>query len=337
MPINNSGSFFNNFQNSFNFAAPKAPAPNTPAAPLNPLQNLVPAQLNNQMQTPQAQPVLPNTEKALESAVKELVLNEQQTVNTVKDLMQMPKNIEQLFVQLTAASAGKNPVHALLLQNLNLQNVSALLQGSSKEATANLYRMLAEYNQTGVKMKDSQISKLSELISFVSASSASDVQSLKTLILMYLPWLPLNDPEAFKLEIGTSGTDGSAEGLDSTGILISTKNYGNIQAQILKTDEDGIKIEVITSETFPVKDFIELMKLESRKHNININIDCAVKEAFNKDKLPESQTKVFLNTSPGVNPFLLIISNAFIKNVHEIDIKEDLRWKQKAAEENGES
>lgn len=337
MPINNSGSFFNNFQNSFNFAAPKAPAPNAPAAPLNPLQNLVPAPLNNQMQTPQAQTALPNTEKALETAVKELVLNEQQTVNTVKDLLQMPKNIEQLFVQLTAASAGKSPAHALLSQNLNLQNVSELLQNSSKEAMANLYRMLAEYNQTGVKMKDSQISKLSELISFVSASSSSDAQSLKTLMLMYLPWLPLNDPEAFKLEIGTSGSDGSAIGLDSTGVLISTKNYGNVQAQILKTDEDGIKIEIITSETFPVKDFLELMKLESRKHNININIACAVKEAFNKDKLPEAQTKVFLNTSPGVNPFLLIISNALIKNVHEIDIKENLRWKQKEAEENGES
>ena len=36
-----------------------------------------------------------------------------------------------------------------------------------------------------------------------------------------------------------------------------------------------------------------------------------------------------MNTSPGVNPFLLLISNAVIKNVHIIDVKENLKEQRK--------
>ena len=44
-----------------------------------------------------------------------------------------------------------------------------------------------------------------------------------------------------------------------------------------------------------------------------------------------------MNTSPGVNPFLLLISNALIKNVHIIDDKENLKEKRKEKINNGKS
>lgn len=340
MPINNSGSFFNNFQNGFNFSQPNN-MPVQQNAPLTPVNNLVPAPLQPQNKETPLMNVLTNTVTQLQSTAKELAsLNEQQTINMVKDLLKFPKQFEQLVTQLTTDAKLSNQQTALLLlaSNMNMSQLSQVLQNSSKEAMSNLYKMLASYNQLGVSMKDEQLSHLTKLISFVSAASTSDVQSLKTAMLMYLPWLPLTDPEAFKLEIGTNGVDNEQSvGLDSVGVLLSTKNYGNLQSQILKTEEDGIKIEVISSETFPLAEFTELMKQESKRYSININFDLARKPEFNKDKVEKSQTEVFLNTSPGVNPFLLVISNALIKNVHEIDEKETTKWQQKEISENGKN
>ena len=292
-----------------------------------------------QQQAPQPQ-ILPQTTQQLAQTTAELaLLNQQQTANMLKDLLQMPKNFEQLLTQLSTMPKAEAQQTALMLlaSSLNTSQLASMLQTNSKEAMTNLYKMLAQFNQLGLSIKDEQTSELSKLISLVSASATSDVQSLRTTMLMYLPWLPLTDPNAFKLEIASAGADGGVGADDFITLLISTENYGNIQATIYKTEQDGIKIELTTSQTFPQKDFVELMKEESKKHNININLLLAIKEAFNKKKEEKSETQVFMNTSPGINPFLLLISNTVIKHIHTIDYKENLREQRKEKVQNGES
>ena len=44
-----------------------------------------------------------------------------------------------------------------------------------------------------------------------------------------------------------------------------------------------------------------------------------------------------MNTSPGVNLFLLLISSSLIKNVHTVDTKQNLREKRKEMLDNGKS
>ena len=78
------------------------------------------------------------------------------------------------------------------------------------------------------------------------------------------------------------------------------------------------------------------MKEESKKYSININFDLFKKESFNKKKNEKAQTKIFMNTSPKVNPFLLLISNALIKNIHIVDSRENLHELRKE-KINGES
>ena len=293
-----------------------------------------------QQQTQIAQPFLPQTTQQLTQTVTELaLLNQQQTANMLKDLLQMPKNFDQLLTQLANMPKAEAQKTALMLlaSSLNTSQLSSMLQTNSKQAMTNLYQMLAHFNQIGMNMNDEQTSQLSKLISFVSASASSDVQTIRTTMLMYLPWLPLTDPNAFKLEIASAGSDGGVGADDFITLLISTENYGNIQAIVYKTEQDGIKIQFTSSQTFPQKDFIELMKEESKKHNININLLLDVKEAFNKKKEEKSETQVFMNTSPGINPFLLLISNTVIKHVHTIDYKENLREQRKEKVQNGES
>lgn len=318
----NPGQFFNNFSNNFNGINTN----NIQNTPLN--QNQMPQmQQNTRLNT------LTTTYIAqFQQTVSQLAsLNQQQLTNMIKDLMNFAKTFDAFISQLTVNSQTVNQQTALLLlaSTLNFSNLSSLLQNNSKEAMTNLYQMMAQFNKLGVTINNDQLSQITKLISFVAASSSSDVQSLKTTMLMYLPWLPLTDPDAFKLEIAQKNTAGGEDNDDSITILISTGNYGNIKADVYKTQQDGIRIEFTSSETFPQKEFKVLMQEESIKYSININFLFSVKELFNKDKNEKTKTQVCMNTSPGVNPFLLLISNAVIKNVHIIDVKENLKEQRK--------
>lgn len=288
------------------------------------------AQQNSQNLT--ADMLLPNTMQQLARSSAELaMLNQQQTVNMLKELLSFPKNFEQLLSQLTTNNQTLNQqtILMLLASSLDLSKLSSMLQNNAKEAMSNLYQMLAGFNQIGLSLKDEQLSELTKLITFVAASSSSDVQSLKTTILMYLPWLPLTDPDAFKLEIASKGSNSESDSDDSITVLISTINYGSFQADIYKTSQDGIRIDVTSSETFPVNLLDELMKRESKKYNININMSYVKKQVFNKNKNEQLKTQVVMNTSPGVNPFLLAVSSSLVKNVHEIDEKENIKETRK--------
>ena len=318
----NWGNLFNNFANNFNQSMQ-----NSVIRSANPLATNAEANTLAQNNTQQTQSLFSNSTQQLAQTTVELAqLNQQQTLNMLKELLSMPKQFEQFIQQLvTTTSKSSSEIAFLLLSStLNMSQLSTLLQNSSKDAMAKLYQMMAKYSQVGVDIKGSQLSEISKLISFVMASSASDTQALKSTMLMYLPWLPLTDPEAFKLEIGKHLEESASASEDSITILIATENYGNVKTDIFKTGEDGIRIDMTSSQTFPIKDFSVLIKEISKQYNININISNTQKETFNKEKVKQSQTKVSMHTSPGVNPFLLLVSNSVIKIIHGIDEKANL-------------
>lgn len=331
----NWGQFLNNFSNNFNGVN----RTNMQGARLN-LNEPAPFQQNNNNGTTLAN-LLPNTTMQLTQTLAEMtMLNSEQNVRMLKELLNFPKNFEQLLQQISVNPKLTEQKLALILlaSTLDLGKLSSLLKTNAKNAMSNLYQMLAQYNQAGMSLKDEQLNQLTKLISFVAASASADVQSLKTTMLMYLPWLPLTQQENFKLDIAEKTSDNSSGSDDFISVLISTENYGNIQADIYKTDFDGIKILFVSSSVFPKKDFIDFMKEESKKYNININLDMAQNEKFGENKKQSKQTKVCLNTSPGVNPFLLLISNSVIRCVHIIDGKENLREHRKEKSgNNGES
>ena len=330
----NWGQIINNFGSTINSTTVNPAQKNNNSIEVGP-------QLYNPPQVHQAkqQPILPQTTEQLAKTTAELaLLNQQQNINMLKDLLKLPKNFEQLLNQIATTPDKATQKTALLLitSTLNTAELSALLQSSSKDAMSNLYKMLAQFNQVGMTVKDEQTTELSKLISFVAASATSDVQSVRTAMLMYLPWLPLTDPNAFKLEIGNKGGEEEKEIDDYITIMIQTENYGNLQADIYRTKEDGLLIQVTSSETFPQKDFIQLMNEESKKYSVDINLDMAQKAAFNKDKNEKTETEVFINVISGINPFLLLISNSVIRTIHIIDEKENLR-EQRKEKVNGES
>lgn len=293
-------------------------------------------QKNNQETMEQ---LFPKTTAQLEKTTAELeLIDRKQTNQMLKDLLKFPKNFDNLVEQLAVKPQTTNQQTALMLlaSSMDMSKLASLLQNNSKDAMSNLYQLLAQYSQVGISIKEDQIAQITKLVSLVSSSSASDAQSMRTIMLMYLPWLPLNDPNAFKFDIAKKSSDGGEDCIDTVSILIKTENFGNLKADILKTEEDGIRINLTTSETFPQKDFELLMKEESKKNNININVTFSKKESFNR-KIEEElkKTQVCMNTSPGVNPFLIIISSAVIRHVHFIDSKDSIRELRKERIDNG--
>ena len=213
----NWGQFLNNFSNNFNRVSQTH------------VQNL---QQPQNAQANEVQPAyyvadlsLPKTTAQLNQTMAQLAnLSQQQTVNLLKDLMNFPKNFEQLLTQLTTNSTAVNKEAFLLLlaSTIDMSKLSAMLQNNSKEAMSNLYQMLAQYNQLGLSLKEEQLGQLSKMIAFAAASSTSDVQTLKTTMLMYLPWLPLTNPEAFELKM-RSEDEASSIINDSISIFIQTE------------------------------------------------------------------------------------------------------------------
>lgn len=279
-----------------------------------------------QGQTPQAQNQFPVGEFLFNAEVNQL--EQQQTTQMIKELFQLPKEITE-FLQLVTNQGKNSQIIELLGVLIDLNQMSGLLQQNGKSALSNLYQIIAEYNRLGVSMKSQEITELAKVINMaVRQVTSTEVQTLKTVMLLYLPWLPLTDSEAFKLEITEKKEEAASDSEDNITLLISTVNYANLQAAISKTGNESVNVNVICSENFPSTDLKNGLDEKSIKFNVPINFESKVHENATKYKNEERKMKIFMNTSPGVNPFLLLIANSVLNIVHNIDDMDTLREKR---------
>ena len=156
----NWGQIINNFGSTINSTTVNPAQKNNNSIEVGP-------QLYNPPQVHQAkqQPILPQTTEQLAKTTAELaLLNQQQNINMLKDLLKLPKNFEQLLNQIATTPDKATQKTALLLitSTLNTAELSALLQNSSKDAMSNLYKMLAQFNQVGMTVKDEQTTETNE-------------------------------------------------------------------------------------------------------------------------------------------------------------------------------
>ena len=150
------------------------------------------------------------------------------------------------------------------------------------------------------------------------AESNNPTQTLKSLMLLYLPWLPLNEGVGFDLEVETP--DGENESNDSKlTVLIQTKNYGNVKGVFTLTTSNSVDIYIICSEDFPKNTLQKSLMEESSSHAMNSVIDIETIEPKKKLTLEKQETKVNLSATNEMNPYLLLMAHAFIRNTIFID------------------
>jgi len=219
---------------------------------------------------------------------------------------------------IAQANTNKDAIALIFSGMIHLPAISEMILKNSKHAVAQLILAMSSASKNG--MTNEQISQtLSVLNSCISlAESGNPAQTLKSIMLLYLPWLPLNEGVGFDLEVETD--NGENDSNDSKlVVLIQTKNYGNVKGEFILTTSNSVDIFIICSEEFPKTLLQKSLADEGTAHSMSMNIDIEAVEQKNKEKTDNQETKVNLSATNEMNPYLLLLAHAFIRNTIYLD------------------
>ena len=248
---------------------------------------------------------------------QELLKNQKMISQLFDDTSEIPLNIAQNF-QAQVTNAQKDAVILIFNGMIHLPAFSELVLKNSKQAVANLIIAMASASKSG--MTNEQITETLSIINscIALAESNNPNQTLKSLMLLYLPWLPLNENVNFDLEIEPQDGENESNNSKLT-VLIQTKNFGNVKGVFTLTTSNSVDIYIICSEDFPKNTLLKSLKEESSSHAMNTNIDIEAIDPKKKEVMEEQETKVNLSATNEMNPYLLLMAHAFIRNTIFID------------------
>lgn len=217
----------------------------------------------------------------------------------------------------TAQAMQKDAVMLFFNGMIHMPSVSEMILRNSKEAVASLILAMASASKNG--MTGEQIRETLSIINscVAMAESGNPAQTLKSLMMLYLPWLPLNEGVGFDLEV--ESPDGENESNDSKlTVLIQTRNYGNVKGVFTLTTSNSVDVYIICSEGFPKATLQRSLMEESSAHAMNTNIDIEAVTPI-KQEAERQEAKVNLSATNEMNPYLLLMAHAFIRNTIFID------------------
>lgn len=248
---------------------------------------------------------------------QELLKNQKMLSQIFDEATEIAPNAAQ-NIQQAAASAQKDAVVLFFSGMIHMPAISELILKNSKQAVASLIIAMASASKSG--MTNEQIREtLSVINSCVAmAESNNPTQTLKSLMLLYLPWLPLNEGVGFDLEV--TPPEGENESSDSKlTVLIQTRNFGNVKGVFTLTTSNSVDVYIICSEDFPKRTLQKSLMEESSSHAMNTTIDIEAVEPKKQETLENAEAKVNLSATNEMNPYLLLMAHAFIRNTIFID------------------
>jgi len=234
---------------------------------------------------------------------------------------EVSQELRQLQQQEAAQLAMKEVSAKVLPSKVNLSVLNSQIQMHSKQALNNLILEMSTATRQGITDTKPIQDTIGLINASISASSQDDTAlAIKNLMLLYLPWLPLEEGVGFKLDVETKKAESSGDDDTSISIMITTKNYGNISAEINLITSNSVDIFITCDKTFPKEDLLKRLRTDSKEHSMTASI--GVEEISQKDSLtPEVQkAKVNLSNVTTINPYLLLMSHSFIRHAIEIDI-----------------
>ncbi len=256
---------------------------------------------------------------AVKNNVRNNVLLNQQTAQDMEMTEQIQANNQKTQGMTPEELAQfKQNLASQLNSNVNLTNVSALLQKNSKIAMNKMVSMMSMATAQGM----TDIKPLQDTVNIinasVSATSQNDAtQTLKNLMLLYLPWLPLQEGVGFDLEIEQD--EEAPESDTYIKILITTANYGNLSATVSLVSGNSVDVSIICSEKFPKKELFKRLNKDGSQHSMQTVIDFKEQKPQEQLETLNPKAKVNLSNVNQVNPYLLLISHAIIRHTIEID------------------
>ena len=325
----------NNFNSTFSQAKPSMiqnmqPSPAlTNQLPMNQIAGMdrsiyiknllgLPQTLGEILKQAQSNIPLDNNTLLLKDINQELIKNQKVLSQIFDETLEVNPNAVQNIQAQTAQAAQKDAVMLMFSGMIHMPALSEMILKNSKEAIAGLIIAMASASKTG--MSGDQIREtLSVINSCVAmAESGNQTQTLKSLMMLYLPWLPLNDGVGFDFEV--EADSGENESNDSRlTVLIQTKNYGNVKGTFTLTTSNSVDILIICSEDFPKKTLQKSLMEESSSHAMNTTIDVEAVAPKKIEYLEKPEAKVNLSATNEMNPYLLLMAHAFIRNTIYID------------------
>ena len=252
---------------------------------------------------------------------QELLKNQKIIAQLFDDTTEIPLTTTAQNIQAQIAPAQRDAVMLFFSGMVHLPALQELILKNSKQAAATLIIAMASASKSG--MTSDQIREtLSIINSCVSmAESGNPNQTIKSLMMLYIPWLPLNEGVGFDLEI--EAPDGENESNDSKlTVLIQTQNFGNVKGVFTLTTSNSVDIYIICSDDFPKKTLERSLKEESSSLAMTTNIDVESVEPKKKETFEKPEAKVNLSATNEMNPYLLFMAHAFIRNTIFIDSNE---------------
>ena len=252
------------------------------------------------------------------STINQEALQNQKVLSEIFSEMN-PTVADGIVLNESAISQTKNNTVALMFSGMiSLPDISKIILQNSKQAVAALIISMASASKNGLDGKQIQetLSVINSCISMAEANSPE--QTLKSLMMLYLPWLPLNEGVGFDLEI--TPPDGENESNNSKlTVLIQTKNFGNLKGEFILTTSNSVDVYIICSEKFPKATLQKSLMQEGASHAMDTNIDIESIQPKTDDLNDARETKVNLSATNEMNPYLLLMAHAFIRNAILID------------------
>ena len=254
----------------------------------------------------------------LNDTAQEMIKNQKVLSQIFDESSEIPLNATQNVQAQTAQNIQRDAVMLFFSGMIQMPAISEIILKNSKHAVAQLIAAMATASKNG--MTGEQIREtLSIINSCISmAESGNPAQTLKSLMMLYLPWLPLNEGVGFDLEVETASGENESNDSKLT-VLIQTKNFGNVKGVFTLTTSNSVDVYIVCSEDFPKRTLQKSLMEESSSHAMNSTIDVEAVEPKSKDINETRETKVNLSATNEMNPYLLLMAHAFIRNTIFID------------------
>ena len=222
------------------------------------------------------------------------------------------------LVQNAQVAQQKDAVLLMFSGMIQMSAVSEMILKNSKQAVAGLISAMASASKNG--MTNEQIREtLGVLNTCISlAESGNPTQTVKSMMLLYLPWLPLNDSEGFELEVEADNGENESDNSRLT-VLIQTKNFGNVKGIFTLTTANSVDILITCTENFPKLTLKKELMSEASSHAMNMVVDIEAVQPKLLTVNEKREAKVNLSATNEMNPYLLLIAHAFIRNTIQID------------------
>lgn len=240
------------------------------------------------------------------------------TQSALASIFEEGMNPDMQLLNSQTQKAQQDVVALMFSGMISMPDVSKLILQNGKQAVASLIIAMASASKQGLSNEQIQ-ETLSIINSCISlAESNNPAQTLKSLMMLYLPWLPLNEGVGFDLEITAESGENESNNSKLT-VLIQTKNFGNLKGDFVLTTSNSVDVLITCTESFPKKTLQKALVDESTAHAMNTNIDIESVQPKVEEVLENRETKVNLSATNEMNPYLLLIAHAFIRNTILID------------------